>query len=159
MGTVSTKITRQDASDDPMLVDGPQSTVPHMDDVQDFQMDSSDNVTSSYALYGLLHDGSRRIGGGNRQKQCKTCRKWIDLGNSDSGDLALINHEGKSRCLATVHENKLEPERRAAAVVLENLHQTASLSPRTLYRPKQFPPSPRSPLSPLSFVSGSSLSM
>ncbi|KIM81608.1 hypothetical protein PILCRDRAFT_8649 [Piloderma croceum F 1598] len=98
MGTVLTKITCLDTSDDPMLVDGSQSTVPHMDDVQDFQMDSSDNVTSSNAQYGLLTDGSRRIGGGNR------------------GDNALINHEGKSRCLATVHENKLEQERRAAAV-------------------------------------------
>jgi len=159
MGTILTKIMRQDASNDLMLVDGPQSTVPHMDYVQDFQMDSSDDITSSNAQYGLLPDGSRRIGGGNRQKQCKMCRKWIDLGNSESGDNALINQEGKSRCLATVHENKLEQERRAAAVVLENLHQTASLSPCTPYRPKQFPPSPCLSLSPLLFVSESSLSM
>ena len=159
MGTVLTKITRQNASNDSMLVDGPQSAVPHSDDVQDFPMDSRDDVTGSDAQYELLPDGSRRICGGNRQKQCKTCWKWIDLGNSKSGDNALVNHEGKSRCLATVHENKLEEERHAAAVVLEDLHQTASLSPQTPYRSKRFPPSPHSPLSPLSFVSGSSLLM
>ena len=119
----------------------------------------SDNVTSSNAQYGLFPDGSRRIGGANRQKQCKMCRKWIDLGNSKSSDNALINHEGKSCRPATVHENKLEQERHAVAVVLENLGQTTSLSLCMPYRPKQFPPSPCLPLSPLSFVSGSSLSM
>jgi hypothetical protein len=137
-------------------------TVPNLlypDDVKDFQMYSSDDVPGSDTLRKLHLDGSSRIGGGNRQKQCKTCRKWIDLGDSENSDNGLVNHEGKSRCLAAVHDNKVEGEWCAAAVVLNNLRRTTSLSLRTPYRPPRFPPSPYSPLSPLPFISTALSSM
>ena len=117
-------------------------TVPNLlypDDMEDFQMYSSDDVPSSDTLQKLRLDGSSRIGGGNRQKQCKTCQKCIDLGDSENGDNRLVNHEGKSRCLAAVHDNMAEEEWCAAAVALDNLCQTTSLSLRTPYRLPRFP--------------------
>jgi hypothetical protein len=60
---------------------------------------------------------------------------FLALGDSENSDNGLVNHEGKSRCLAVVHDNKVEEEWRAAAVVLDNLRQTTSLSLRTPYRP------------------------
>src|SRR5882762_8456724 len=100
-------------------------------------MDSSDDVTGYDTQYEHLPDRSRRICGGNRQKRCKMCQKWIDLGNSESGDNALVNHKGKRRCLVAVHNNKVEEERCTAAAALKNIRQTASLSPRTPYTKPQ----------------------
>jgi hypothetical protein len=78
----------------------------------------------------------------NRQKQCKMYQKLIDLRNSETGDSGLVNHGGKRRCLATVRNNELEEERRAAAASLEDLRQNASLSPRTPFRPLRISSSP-----------------
>lgn len=156
MGAVLAKITRQDASNDSMLVDDPRFSTPVLDDVQGFLTASSNDFTTFDAPYEPLPDGSRKRSGGHRQKQCMTCHKWIDLGSSESGEAGLVNHEGKRRCLATVRENILEEERRIAAAALDHLRQTASLSPHTPYRPERFPSSPYSLLSPLSFVSGNS---
>jgi len=151
MGVILTKLTRQNTPDDSMLVDDSQSAVPHSDDMQDFQMDSCDDITTWDAPYELFSDGSRRISGGHRHKQCMTCLKWIDLGNSESGEAALVNHEGKRRCLVTVHDNRLEENRRAAAAALEDLRQSPSLSRHTPYRPRRISSlAYYSPLSPLS---------
>jgi hypothetical protein len=156
MGVILMKLTRQNTSKDSMLVDDSQSAVPHLDDAQDFLMYSHDDLTTWDAPYELLADGSRRISGGHRHKQCMTCLKWIDLGNSDSGEAALVNHEGRRRCLATVHDNKLEETRHAATAALADLRQSASLSPHSPYRPPRISsPAYYSPLSPLSNNSSS----
>lgn len=157
MGTILTKMTRLDASTDLMLVDDSGSPPLPSYDVQDFVRTSSDGIASLEVRYQLLPDGSRRTSRGHREKQCLTCLRWIDLGDTASGDAALVNHEGKRRCLATVHANMLEAERRAEATALDGLRQTASWSPHTPYQPQRsYLPYP--PLSPLSFVSGSLLS-
>jgi hypothetical protein len=157
MGNILAHNTRQDASNDAMLVDEPRSAVKHPRDLQDFPMSADGQLTGPNDLYELLPDGSRRASGGHREKQCQTCLKWIDLGNTESGEVALANHEGKKCCMATVHANKLEGERLAAAAAVDDLRRTASVSPRTPYQPgAQLLSSPYSLLSPLSFVSGRS---
>ena len=154
MGTILTKITRQDTSNDSMLVDETQSTILHPYDVQDSPMASSDDFLSPTASYRLLPDGTRRISGGHREKQCPTCHKWIDLGLAETGEVGLTNHDGKTQCLSTVRENRLEDERRAANVALDDLRQSASLTPQTPYQPNRFPSLLCSPISPFSFGSG-----
>lgn len=155
MGAIVTKLARQNASNDFMLVDDPRSATPPLLEVQDALMASTDDNTGFEAFYEILPDGSRRSGGGHREKQCTTCNKWIDLGEAETGETALTNHEGKRRCLATVHNNKLEEERHASAAALDDLRQTASLSPRTPYRPKQVQSLQYSPFSSLSFARSS----
>src|SRR5258708_4369195 len=108
MGSVLTKITRQNASDELAFADQTRSTTPPLYDAEDILMDSSDDLMSSDTLYDTLSDGSRKLSGGHREKKCMTCGEWIRLGNVDTGQGALINHEGKARCLATAHRNKLE---------------------------------------------------
>src|SRR5882762_5111288 len=72
MGTILTKTTRLDASNDLMLVDDSGSTSPPSYDVQDFMRTSSDDIVGLEVLYELLPDGSRRTSGGHHEKQCLT---------------------------------------------------------------------------------------
>ena len=64
-------------------------------------MASTNDITSVEAWYEILPDGSRRTRGGHLEKQCTISNKWIE-----TGETVLINHEGKRRCLATVHDNQ-----------------------------------------------------
>ena len=82
MGNVWTKITRQDVSNDSMLVDEPQPSTPPSDEVQDILVDSNNDFICLDVSFELLPDGSRRKTGGHCQKQCLTCHEWINLGTA-----------------------------------------------------------------------------
>ena len=142
MGNALAKLTRQNASDDSILVNEPDSAMnPPPNDQDDLSTPFSDIAMEYDEPYELLNDGSRRKAGGNREKQCKTCREWIGLGNVEAGENALKNHEGKRRCLASV-----------AKAALEDLRRSETISLSTPYHHRKFTASPYSPMLALSFV-------
>jgi ferredoxin len=149
MGNTWTKNTRPESSDDVMLVDMPD--LPMLDGVDDIPQCSKTEKTISVSKIDLLNDGSRWNGNCHREKQCTTCGDWIDLGKADTGEAALIDHEGKRRCLAKLERNKEIQESAASEEALDDLRGSGTVSPHTcrsrgvaLY----------SPLSSVSFVSG-----
>src|ERR1700734_2017079 len=86
MGNALAKLTPQNESDDSILVDEPDSAMnPPPNDQDDLLTPFSDIAMEYDEPYELLNDGPRRKAGGNREKQCKTCRKWIGLGNVEAG--------------------------------------------------------------------------
>ena len=157
MGNALAKLTRQNASDDSILVNEPDSAMnPPPNDQDDLLTPFSDIAMEYDEPYELLNDGSRRKAGGNRERQCKTCREWIGLGNVEAGENALKNHQGKRRCLARVARNLEQHENGIANAALEDLRRSGTISPSTPYHHRKFTASPYSPLSALSFVSGTS---
>ena len=56
--------------------------------------------------------------------QCRTCGEWIRLGNVDTGEGALVNHEGRRWCIATVERNKQLWEMEAAEVIWSDMVHT-----------------------------------
>jgi hypothetical protein len=155
MGNVWAKTTRPDASDDAMITNGEQYSIP-LPDEHDFPMAFEDKYRGNATSHELLDDGSRRAAGRNREKKCSTCSEWIDLGNVESGEMVLTNHEGKRRCLAKVKSNKQELELHMTEAALEDIQQSGTVSPRTPHHPKPFTYSLSSPLTPLSSFSTSS---
>jgi hypothetical protein len=141
MGNALTKMTRRDASDASVHDDGPEIAITlsaNSDHDDHFLMDTSDDPTYYHDKYESLHDGSRRKGKGNREKQCNTCGDWIDLGNVETGESALTNHERGRRCLAKVASTQRALELSATAASLEDLQHSGNISPRTPAHHNQF---------------------
>jgi hypothetical protein len=152
MGNIWTKNTRPESPQEAMLVDEPD--FPALDSADQLPMHSDNKST----LQSNLSDGSQWNCDGHREKQCMTCGDWIDLGKVDTGDIALVNHEGKKRCLARLRSNQETQEYNAAVAALDDLRKSGTVSPHTPRHSRQINP-PYTPLSPLSFVSGSVSSM
>jgi hypothetical protein len=118
MGNALAKLTRQDASNeavnDSMLVDDTELEQPSPSLNDDFPMALDDEQADITLDNDLLDDRSRWNANGNREKQCLTCGDWIDLGKALTGENALVNHEGKRRCLAKVESNAQKRELEAA---------------------------------------------
>jgi hypothetical protein len=156
MGNVWTKITRQDASDDAMIVDDQQYPVFPAYHTPDYPTACNEIYGEDPVSYELLNDGSRRKAGENREKMRSTCGEWIDLGNVETGEMALTNHEGKKRCLAKVESNKKELELRITAAALEDLRQNGTVFPRTPRHSQPFKSPMYSPTPQSFFSAGSS---
>lgn len=151
------KNTRPDAPDEAMLVDDTPLTSPDRRD--DYPGYFNDAYSPSDLRNDLLNDGSRWKSDGHRETQCMTCGDWIDLGKVDTGKNALVNHEGKRRCLAKVESNRLVRESAAAADALDDLRRSATFSPHTPRHPQRFTSMAYAPISPPSFIGGSGSSM
>jgi hypothetical protein len=76
----------------------------------------------------------------------------------DTGEIALINHEGKRRCLAKVERRNQMQESIEAAEALEDLRRSVTFSPCTRRHSRRVTPLNYFPLTPLSNVSGSASS-
>jgi hypothetical protein len=127
-----------------MVVSGP-----HADD---FSVHSTTSCSCFMLRNDLFDDGSSDE---HREKQCITCGDWIVLGKVDTGNAALVNHEGKKWCQAKVERNKQMQESIAAAKALDKVPPSRRIHLiHIVFHGLYY-----SPLSPLSFVSGSSSSM
>jgi hypothetical protein len=149
MANIWTKNMQPESLDDVMLVDMPDFLM--LDGVDDIPQRSKTEKTISVSQTDLLNDGSRWNGNGHQEKQCTTSGDWIDLGKVDTGEAALINHEGKRRCLAKLERNKQIQESAAAEEALDDLRWSGTVSPHTC-RSRRV--ALYSPLSSVSFVSG-----
>jgi hypothetical protein len=97
MGNNLGKMSRQIASNDSMDIDNQfyNETAEH--DAHDVNASQYQDLPTPQPSYIILEDGSRRCQGRNREKMCRSCGEWIDLGSSERGDAALVNHEGRNK--------------------------------------------------------------
>lgn len=156
MGGIWSDNTRPVVVDDAMLVDEPG--LPLLARVDDLPTHSDNRYSLLAFSNDLLNDGSRWKTDGHREKQCMTCGDWIDLGKVDTGEIALINHEGKRRCLAKVEKRNQMKESIEAADALEDLRRSVTVSPCTPHHSQRITPLNHFPLTPLSVVSSSASS-
>src|ERR1700733_4425047 len=156
MGGIWSTNTRPVVSDDAMLVDEPG--LPLLAHIDDLPTHSNNGYSHLAFSNDLLDDGSRWKTDGHREKQCMTCGDWIDLGKVDTGEIALINHEGKRRCLAKVERRNQMQESIEAAEALEDLRRSVTFSPCTRRHSRRVTPLNYFPLTPLSNFSGSASS-
>ena len=123
MGNNLGKMSRQIASNDSMDIDNQfyNETAEH--DAHDVNASQYQDLPTPQPSYIILEDGSRRCQGGNREKMCRSCGEWIDLGPSERGDAALVNHEGRKRCLANVKRENHRRSIQQAAAALEEVRR------------------------------------
>ena len=159
MGNIWIEQTHPTPSNGSTPVDDPDVTMTSHStdkDQDDFLMDTSNDSWDYDELYELLLDGSRRKAGQNREKKCNTCGDWIDLGNVDTGEMALTNHQGWRHCLHKAKAKDLRLDQSATAAALNDIRCSGDILPHTPYNSNQFPSSPYTPISAMSFLSGTS---
>jgi hypothetical protein len=118
MGNIWTKNMRPESPQEAMLVGEPD--FPTLDGADQLPMHSDNEST----LQSNLSDG-------HREKQCMTCGDWIDLRKVDTGEIALVNHEGQKQCLARLRSNQETQEYNAAVAALDDLRKSGTVSPHT----------------------------
>jgi hypothetical protein len=159
MGNIWTKQTRLTTSNGSTPVDDLDVIMTSHstdEDQDDFLMDTNNDSWDYDEPYELLPDGSRRKAGQNREKKCNTCGDWIDLGNVDTGEMALTNHQGRRRCLQKAKAKDLRLDQSATAAALNDIRCSGNILPRTPHNSNQFCSSPYTPISAMSFLSGTS---
>jgi hypothetical protein len=83
---------------------------------------------------------------------CQMCGEWIDLGQTLSGDAALVSHEGKKHCLARVEAISWERVRQDTMGMHSWIRQSGIASSLTSND------TPNIPLSPLLLMKEAALS-
>jgi len=102
MGNNLGKMLCQITSNDSMDINNQFYNETAKQNVHEVNASQYQDLSTPQPSYITLEDGSQRCQGGNREKMCQSCGEWIDLGPSEHGDAALVNHKGWKYCLENV---------------------------------------------------------
>ena len=107
-----------------------------------------------------LDDGSRTIGGGNREMECDRCGKWISLGRAKTGRKSLDHHQSGSKCITDPTIASINGIVTAPSDNMDIFEATSSNTDLLLSTPEYHRRLPLatsySPLSPLNYALGAS---